>query len=81
MLNSTSFKTRVLTSKRGTAVVEYVVLLAFIAVIAVFFATEWDEDYGAFEQNKFKPNNIATGVRKIVYNMYNLLTVARDMMP
>ena len=81
MLNSKSLKKRFFTSKRGAALVEYVVLLAFIAVIAVLFATDWDEDYGAFEQNKFNPNNIATGVQRIVYNMYNFLTVARNMMP
>ena len=80
MLDSLMVKARFLLNKSGAALVEYAVLLAFIAVLAVCFATEWDEDYEAFSRNEFKPNNIATGVQRVLYNIRYFLTIVEDNM-
>ena len=81
MLNSIKLKARFLFNRRGVALVEYVVLLAFVLVLAVFFSTEWDEDYEAFNRNEFKPNNIATGVQRLIYNMRNFLITTKNIVP
>lgn len=81
MLNSKKLRIKNFFDENGAALIEYAVLLAFIAVIAVAFATDWNEDYDAFLSGSFKANNLATAVRKIIFNVYYLLTLARNTMP
>ena len=74
MLDSLKIKT--LRCERGSSLVEYAILLAFIAVVAIGLSPEWDQDFDASINNEFKPNNIATGVRWILFKIYGLLGYA-----
>lgn len=67
--------------KKGSAMVEYAILLAFIAVIAVGFATEFLMDEEAWQNNQAKPGNLATAVRWIMYDLRNLFVVITNMLP
>ena len=67
--------------KKGSAMVEYAILLALIAIIAVSFATEFVMDEEAWQNNQAKPGNIATAVRWMIYNLRNMLIVVNDMLP
>ena len=67
--------------KKGSAMMEYAILLAFIAIIAVVFATEFVMDEEAWQNNQAKPGNLATSVRWIIYDLRNWLVVVNDMLP
>lgn len=65
----------------GSAMVEYAILLAFIAVIAVVFTTEFVMDEEAWQNNQAKPGNLATAIRWIVYEIRNVFVVITNMLP
>ena len=67
--------------KKGSVMVEYAILLAFIAVVAVGFATEFVMDEEAWQNNQAKPGNLATAVRWIMYDLRNLFVVITNMLP
>lgn len=67
--------------KKGSAMVEYAILLALIAIIAVSFATEFVMDEEAWQNNQAKPGNLATAVRWIMYDLRNLFVVITNMLP
>ena len=67
--------------EKGSALVEYAILLAFIAVIEVGFATEFVMDEEAWQNNQAKPGNLATAVRWIMYDLRNLFVVITNMLP
>ena len=67
--------------KKGSAMVEYAILLALIAMIAVSFATEFVMDEEAWQNNQAKPGNLATAVRWIMYDLRNLFVVITNMLP
>lgn len=81
MLDFQKSKIGKLFDEKGSAMVEYAILLAFIAVVAVAFATEFVMDEEAWQNNQAKPGNIATAVRWIIYNFRNWLVVVNDMLP
>ena len=81
MLDFQKAKIGKLFNEEGSAMVEYAVLLAFIAVIAVAFATEFVMDEEAWQNNQAKPGNLASAVRWIVYDIRNMLVVVKDMLP
>ena len=81
MLDFQQAKIGKLFDEKDSAMVEYAVLLAFIAVIAVAFATEFVMDEEAWQNNQAKPGNLASAVRWIVYNIRNLFVVLRNMLP
>ena len=67
--------------KKGSAMMEYAILLAFVAIIAVVFATEFVMDEEAWQNNQAKPGNLATAVRWIMYDLRNLFVVITNMLP
>lgn len=81
MLDFQESKIGKLLDEKGSAMVEYAILLAFIAVIAVGFATEFVMDEEAWQNNQAKPGNLATAVRWIMYDLRNLFVVITNMLP
>ena len=81
MLDFQQSKIGKLFNEKGSAMVEYAILLAFIAVIAVGFATEFVMDEEAWQNNQAKPGNLATAVRWIMYDLRNLFVVITNMLP
>lgn len=81
MLDFQKSKIGKLLNEKGSAMVEYAILLAFIAVIAVAFATEFVMDEKAWQNNQAKPGNLASAVRWIVYDIRNLFVVVQNMLP
>ena len=81
MLDFQKAKIGKLFNEVGSAMVEYAVLLAFIAVIAVAFATEFVMDEEAWQNNQAKPGNLASAVRWILYDIRNLFVVVQNMLP
>ena len=81
MLDFLEAKIGELFDEKGSAMVEYAILLAFIAVIAVGFATEFLMDEEAWQNNQAKPGNLATAVRWIMYDLRNLFVVITNMLP
>ena len=81
MLDFQKSKIGKLVDEKGSAMVEYAILLAFIAVVAVAFATEFVMDEEAWQNNQAKPGNLASAVRWIVYEIRNMLVVVKDMLP
>ena len=81
MLDFQKSKIGKLLDEKGSAMVEYAVLLAFVAVVAVGFATEFMMDEEAWQNNQAKPLNLATAIRWIVYDLRNLFVVITNMLP
>lgn len=81
MLDFQKSKIGELFDENGSAMVEYAILLAFIAVVAVGFATEFVMDEEAWQNNQAKPGNLATAVRWIMYDLRNLFVVITNMLP
>ena len=81
MLDFQQTKFGELSDEKGSAMVEYAILLAFIAVVAVGFATEFVMDEEAWQNNQAKPLNLATAIRWIVYDLRNLFVVITNMLP
>ena len=81
MLDFQKSKIGELFDEKGSAMVEYAVLLAFVAVVAVGFATEFMMDEEAWQNNQAKPLNLATAIRWIVYDLRNLFVVITNMLP
>ena len=81
MLDFQQSKIGKLFDEKGSAMVEYAILLAFIAVIAVGFATEFVMDEEAWQNNQAKPGNLASAVRWIIYDIRNLFVVITNMLP
>ena len=81
MLDFQKSKIGKLLDEKGSAMVEYAILLAFIAIIAVYFATEFVMDEEAWQNNQAKPLNLATAIRWIVYDLRNLFVVITNMLP
>ena len=81
MLDFQQTKFGELSDEKGSAMVEYAILLAFIAVVAVGFATEFVMDEEAWQNNQAKPGNLATAVRWIMYDLRNLFVVITNMLP
>ena len=81
MLDFQKSKIGELFDEKGSAMVEYAILLAFIAVVAVGFATEFLMDEEAWQNNQAKPLNLATAIRWIVYDLRNLFVVITNMLP
>ena len=81
MLDFQKSKIGELFNEKGSAMVEYAILLAFIAVVAVGFATEFVMDEEAWQNNQAKPLNLATAVRWIMYDLRNLFVVITNMLP
>lgn len=81
MLDFQKSKIGKLFDEKGSAMVEYAILLAFIAVIAVAFATEFVMDEEAWQNNQAKPGNLATAIRWIVYEIRNVFVVITNMLP
>ena len=81
MLDFQKSKIGELFDEQGSAMVEYAILLAFIAVVAVGFATEFVMDEEAWQNNQAKPLNLATAIRWIVYDLRNLFVVITNMLP
>ena len=81
MLDFQKSKIGKLLDEKGSAMVEYAILLAFIAIIAVGFATEFVMDEEAWQNNQAKPGNLATAVRWIMYDLRNLFVVITKMLP
>ena len=81
MLDFQKSKIGELFDEKGSAMVEYAILLAFIAVVAVGFATEFMMDEEAWQNNQAKPGNLATAVRWIMYDLRNLFVVITNMLP
>ena len=81
MLDFQKSKIGKLLDEKGSAMVEYAILLAFIAVVAVAFATEFVMDEEAWQNNQAKPLNLATAIRWIVYDLRNLFVVITNMLP
>lgn len=81
MLDFQKSKIGKLLDEKGSAMVEYAILLAFIAIIAVGFATEFVMDEEAWQNNQAKPGNLATAVRWIMYDLRNLFVVITNMLP
>ena len=81
MLDFQESKIGKLLDEKGSAMVEYAILLAFIAIIAVGFATEFVMDEEAWQNNQAKPGNLATAVRWIMYDLRNLFVVITNMLP
>lgn len=81
MLDFQKSKIGELFDEKGSAMVEYAILLAFIAVVAVGFATEFVMDEEAWQNNQAKPGNLATAVRWIMYDLRNLFVVITNMLP
>ena len=81
MLDFQQTKFGELSDEKGSAMVEYAILLAFIAIIAVSFATEFVMDEEAWQNNQAKPGNLATAVRWIMYALRNLFVVITNMLP
>ena len=81
MLDFQKSKIGELFDENGSAMVEYAILLAFIAVVAVGFATEFVMDEEAWQNNQAKPLNLATAIRWIVYDLRNLFVVITNMLP
>ena len=81
MLDFQKSKIGELFDEKGSAMVEYAILLAFIAVVAVAFATEFVMDEEAWQNNQAKPLNLATAIRWIVYDLRNLFVVITNMLP
>ena len=81
MLDFQESKIGKLLDEKGSAMVEYAILLAFIAVVAVAFATEFVMDEEAWQNNQAKPGNLATAVRWIMYDLRNLFVVITNMLP
>ena len=81
MLDFQQSKIGKLFNEKGSAMVEYAILLAFIAVIAVALATEFVMDEEAWQNNQAKPGNLASAVRWIVYDIRNLFVVVQNMLP
>lgn len=81
MLDFQKSKIGKLLNEKGSAMVEYAILLAFIAVIAVGFATEFVMDEEAWQNNQAKPGNLASAVRWIIYDLRNLFVVITNMLP
>ena len=81
MLDFQKSKIGKLFNEKGSAMVEYAILLAFIAVIAVAFATEFVMDEEAWQNNQAKPGNLASAVRWIIYDIRNLFVVVQNMLP
>ena len=81
MLDFQKSKIGELFDEKGSAMVEYAILLAFIAVVAVGFATEFVMDEEAWQNNQAKPLNLATAIRWIVYDLRNLFVVITNMLP
>ena len=81
MLDFQKAKIGKLFDEKGSAMVEYAILLAFIAVVAVGFATEFVMDEEAWQNNQAKPDNLATAIRWIVYEIRNVFVVITNMLP
>ena len=81
MLDFQQTKIGKLFNEKGSAMVEYAILLAFIAVVAVGFATEFVMDEEAWQNNQAKPGNLASAVRWIIYDLRNLFVVITNMLP
>ena len=81
MLDFQQAKIGKLFDEKDSAMVEYAVLLAFIAVIAVGFATEFVMDEEAWQNNQVKPGNLASAVRCIIYDLRNLFVVITNTLP
>ncbi|MDO5786485.1 MAG: hypothetical protein Q4P09_02045 [Phascolarctobacterium sp.] len=81
MLDFQQTKIGKLLDEKGSAMVEYAILLAFIAVVAVAFATEFLMDEEAWQNNQAKPGNLASAVRWIIYDIRNLFVVITNMLP
>lgn len=81
MLDFQKSKIGKLLDEKGSAMVEYAILLAFIAIIAVGFANEFVMDEEAWQNNQAKPGNLATAVRWIMYDLRNLFVVITNMLP
>ena len=81
MLDFQQAKISKLFDEKGSAMLEYAILLAFIAVVAVGFATEFVMDEEAWQNNQAKPLNLATAIRWIVYDLRNLFVVITNMLP
>ena len=81
MLDFLKAKIGELFDEKGSSMVEYAILLAFIAVVAVAFATEFVMDEEAWQNNQAKPGNLATAIRWIIYNLRNMLVIVNDMLP
>ena len=81
MLDFQQTKIGKLLDEKGSAMVEYAILLAFIAVVAVAFATEFLMDEEAWQNNQAKPGNLASAVRWIIYDLRNLFVVITNMLP
>ena len=79
MLDSLKFKMWALYSEKGTTILEYVIILAFVAVVAIGLSPEWSQDFDAFQNNEFKPNNVSTGVRWVLFKVRGLLGYAGNM--
>lgn len=81
MLDFQKSKIGKLFNEKGSAMVGYAILLAFIAVVAVVFATEFVMDEDAWQNNQAKPGNLATAIRWIVYEIRNVFVVITNMLP
>ena len=81
MLDFQQTKIGRLFNDKGSAMVEYAILLAFIAIIAVSFATEFLMDEEAWGNAQAKPLNLATAIRWIVYEIRNVFVVITNMLP
>ena len=81
MLDFQKSKIGKLLDEKGSAMVEYAILLAFIAVVAVAFATEFVMDEEAWQNNQAKPGNLATAIRWIAYEIRNVFVVITNMLP
>ena len=81
MLDFQQTKFGELSDEKGSAMVEYAVLLAFVVIIAAVFSTEFLMDEEAWQNNQAKPGNLATAVRWMIYNLRNMLIVVNDMLP
>ena len=67
---------KVIRAQSGSALVEYVVLLAFVAVIAVLFSPSLD--IGMDDDGVFFGKNIFTHIQLIYLNLWDALVHARD---
>lgn len=81
MLDFQKSKIGKLFNEKGSAMVEYVVLLAFVVIIAAVFSTEFLMDEEAWQNNQAKPGNLASAVRWIIYDIRNLFVVVQNMLP
>lgn len=67
--------------RRGSAIIEYAIILAFISVIAVLFTLEYDADIPDDNWADMKGKNIYTTISILLSKVWHLLYVANEAMP